>query len=140
MIGARVARPSPAQIVLPVHAARSPVEGVLGDVQASRYAVEIGPRHHLDELLEARFRLPSQGAPRAGGIADQQIDLRRTVELGIDPHDHLPRLTVDGARLLGLALPGEVETHGLRGTVDEVADSVRFAGSQYIIIGTILRE
>jgi hypothetical protein len=39
------------------------------------YHFDICVNHKLDELLEARFRLPAEFFLRLGRIADQQVDL-----------------------------------------------------------------
>src|SRR2546427_12980746 len=63
-----VARPPPPCIARALAAATPPF--ALGQF-------EIGLDHHFDQVLEIDPGLPSQQAPRLGGVALQQIDLGR---------------------------------------------------------------
>ena len=40
-------------------------------------ALEVGPHHPLDQLLERHLRLPAQHPPGLGRVADQQVDFGR---------------------------------------------------------------
>src|SRR5579863_9755975 len=48
--------------------------------------VDVRGHHHFDQSVEVDFAFPTQVFVRLGGVADQEVDLRGSDELGIDDH------------------------------------------------------
>src|SRR5436190_12025501 len=66
---------------------------------------KIASHHFLDELGEARLRLPAKLLARLAGVADQEIDFRRTEIRRIDAHDRFAGSLIDAGFLHALAAP-----------------------------------
>src|SRR3954470_22032473 len=66
---------------------------------------KIARHHFLDELLEARLRLPAKLLARLAGVADQEIDFGRTEIRRIDANDGLAGFLVDAGFRHALATP-----------------------------------
>src|SRR5919106_1658996 len=84
---------------------------------------EVGVDHQVDQASERGLRLPAQLAARLGGVAHQQVDLRRPEELLV--HDHV-------------LLP--VEPHAVERELAELAHRVGLAGGDHVVVGRVLLE
>ena len=83
----------------------------------------VGPDHHDGEFLETNFRLPAQSLLRFARVADQELDLGRTIVARID---------------LDVLFP--VQTHMAEGHIQEFANGVRFVGGNDVVVGLFLLE
>src|ERR1700690_1228922 len=92
-------------------------------------------RHHLlDELGEARLRLPAELLPRLAGVADQKIDFGRAEIHGINTNGGLAGLPVDACLLDTLAAPLDAASDFGERQFHEFAHRTRFAGCQHEIV------
>src|SRR5918992_129559 len=90
---------------------------------AAPQELEVGVDHQPDHLVEAGARLPSQLLAGFAGVADQVLDLRGTKEAGVDP-DVLLR----------------VEPDVVEGDLHKVANRVRLARGDHVVVGLVLLE
>src|ERR1700722_17846997 len=77
--------------------------------------------HLLDELGEARLRLPAELLARLAGVADQKIDFGRAEIHGIDANEDLAGFFVDTSLLDPLAAPLDAASDFGEGQFDEFA-------------------
>lgn len=94
----------------------------------------------LAKLLQCGFWLPAQHPFGFFRIADQQLNLGRPVELGIDLDEHLAGLAINPDFLLGLTFPHQVETRRLARHGNEIAHRFRPVGRQHVGIRRIRLE
>src|SRR5690242_925702 len=66
------------------------LEGLTGAVSA-----KIGFDHDPAQLLEARLGLPPKDRPCLGRVADEEVDLGRSIKTSINPRDDIPGRCVD---------------------------------------------
>src|SRR5438045_326467 len=80
---------------------------------------KIARHHFLDELREARLRLPAELLARLAGIADQEIDFGRTEIRRIDANDRFAGLPVDAGFRHALAAPLDASADFCESQLDE---------------------
>src|ERR1700693_3386192 len=90
--------------------------------------------HLLDELGEARLRLPAELLARLAGVADQKIDFGRAEIHGIDANQDLAGFFVDAGLLDPLAAPLDAASDFGEAQFDEFAHRAGFAGCQHEIV------
>jgi hypothetical protein len=88
--------------------------------------------HHLAQLLKRRLGLPAQFFAGLGGIADQQLDFSRAVELGIDLDDGFVCFAIVADFALGMAFPHDFGIDRLGRHRDEVTDRFCTVGGQHV--------
>src|SRR5680860_1150830 len=102
--------------LIPVRTQQSACERVLEQF-------DIGVHHQLDELGEARSRLPPQDALGLGRISSEEVDLGRPVVARID---------------LDVTLP--VEPHMCESKLRKLSDRVRLAGCDHEVVGLVVLQ
>src|SRR5579863_1718852 len=108
--------------------------GVLAIGYLSPCNFKVARDHLLDEVGEARLRLPTELLERLRGVADQEIDLRRAEILRIDANDGLAGFPVDTGFVDALAPPLDRAADFLERQFDEFAHRTRLAGGQHEIV------
>src|SRR3954454_6514911 len=99
---------------------------------------KIARHHFLDELREARLRLPAKFLARLAGIADQEIDFGRTKIRRIDPNDRFARLLVNAGFRHALAAPLDASADFCESQLDEFTHRASHPGCQHEI-GRLIR-
>src|SRR5260370_39889600 len=98
---------------------------------------KIACHHFLDELREARLRLPAEFLARLAGVADQEIDFGRAEICRIDANDGLAGFSVNTGFLDPLAAPLDAAADVREGKFDEFPYRAGFAGRQHEIAGLL---
>src|ERR1051325_4659974 len=102
-----------------VAAVTPPDDGLVPGGRGIAHPSRVGFGHHRRQHAEPDFALPSEQPARLAGVAEQQLDLGRTVKSRVDAHDCPPAAPVDAAFLRAAAGPFEVEVEMFRRRLDE---------------------
>src|SRR4051794_22859342 len=94
---------------------------------------KIARHHFLDELREARLRLPAELLARLAGIADQEVDFGRTEIRRIDANDRFAGLPVDAGFRHALAAPRDASADFCESQLDEFTHRASLPGCQHEI-------
>src|SRR5215208_6816983 len=94
---------------------------------------KIACHHLLDELREARLRLPAKLLACLARVTDQELDFGRTEIRRIDANDCFAGLFVDTGFLRALAAPLDTAAYFRKGQLDKFAHRARLAGRQHEI-------
>src|ERR1700689_4255683 len=98
---------------------------------------KIAGHHLLDEVGEARLRLPAELLVRLAGVADQEIDLGRPEISRIDANDGLAGCLVEAGLLDALATPLDAAADLRKRQFHEFTHRARLAGRQHEIVRLI---
>src|SRR6202158_2227311 len=93
--------------------------------------------HFLDQLREARLRLPAELLARLAGVADQEIDFGRAEICRIDANAGLAGFSVDTGFLDPLAAPLDAAANLRECKFDEFSHRAGLAGRQHEIAGLV---
>src|ERR1700758_623563 len=111
--------------------------GMLPIGNLSAGGLEIAGHHFLHELRKTRLRFPAQNLARLAGIADQDIDLRRSEICRVDADHGLAALLVDAGFLDALAAPLNRAADLGEGEFDKFAHRARLPGREHEIVGLL---
>src|SRR5690606_31048836 len=101
--------------------------------------LEVGPNHHLDELLKPYGGLPTELFLRFGGVSKQKVDLCRAVELRV--HSYADRsVPVARAGARAFAFPFKSQVTGLRRQTDELSNRMLSARRKHVVVCVVCLE
>src|ERR1700692_2821561 len=98
---------------------------------------EVSRHHLLDELGEARLRLPAELLTRLAGVTDQKIDSGGPEIYPIDAHHGLAGFCVDAGLVDALAAPFDSAANFRERQFDKLAHRAGLARRQHEIVGLI---
>ena len=88
------------------------------------FGLEVGLVHAGDEFFEADLRRPAELLASLGGVAQQQVHFRRTVEARVVVDEGFP-----------VVVAGDPERD-----FEELANGVGLAGRDHVVIGLVLLQ
>src|SRR5579871_2818885 len=108
--------------------------GVLPIGNLSAGDLEIAGHHFPHELRKTRLRLPAENLTRLAGVADQDIDFRRSEVCRVDADHRLSCLLVDSGLFDALAAPLNAAPDLGECQFDKLAHRARLAGREHEIV------